>query len=425
MGDAPMSARPPRLLWAAYLSGFVAGLDATSQFFVFPSIRDGLANGDAASASWILTVSGIVGAAILLQAGRLADRFGHDRVLVGGAVVFLVCTAIAAAAPTLLVLVLARAGQSAGLAGIGVSSIAIIVRDTPSGQLATALGTWGFWTSLSGVLGPVLTSTLVEVASWRLLFVAEIPFLVLLVVFALPGWSRPHTVVATARIDYVGMVLAVGGLAAVVLALLKGNAWGWGSAATLGSLVAGVAAVAVVVARSRGTEDGTIPLHVFSNRAYDLSFVTGLVANVAFFGMWLAGLQFMTQVWDFSVLQAGLLLTLMPATMSLLAVRGGADRRPDGLPRRHGRWLRCVLHRMERTRHRGDRGPEPVVDRPGADLIGYRHGHRVVAEQRGGDAHAGTAPRRQGYGAAADRATHRRRARQRSGGRSARGRRGR
>ena len=321
--------RTSRLLWAAYIAGFVAGLDATSQFFVFPAIRDQLADGDASSASWILTVSGIVGAAILLQAGRLADRFGHDRVLLSGALVFFAFTAVAAAAPTLLVLILARALQSAGLAAIGVSSIAVIVRDTPTGRLATALGTWGFWTSLSGVIGPVLAATLVDVASWRLLFVAELPFLAGLVLLAWPGWSRPHTAVATARIDYLGIVLAVLGLALVVLALLKGNEWGWGSASTLGSLAAGAAGIAIVVVRSRGHADPVIPLHLFSSRAYDLSLVIGLAANIAFFGMWLAGLQFMTEVWGYGVLHAGLLLTIMPATMTLTAVQAGrvVDRR--------------------------------------------------------------------------------------------------
>lgn len=319
------SATPPtsRLLWAAYISGFVAGLDATSQFFVFPAIRDQLADGSASSASWILTVSGIVGAAILLQAGRLADRFGHDRVLLGGAVVFCGFTVVAAAAPTLVVLILARAFQSAGLAAIGVSSIAVIVRDTPTSRLATALGTWGFWTSLSGVIGPVLAATLVDVASWRLLFVAELPFLVGLVILAWPGRSQPHTAVPAARIDYPGVALAVVGLAAVVLALLEGNAWGWGSAGTLGSFVAGGVAVAVVVLRSRGHDDPVIPVHLFESRAYDLSLVIGLSANIAFFGMWLAGLQLMTEVWGYSVLQAGLLLTIMPATMTFTSVRAG------------------------------------------------------------------------------------------------------
>jgi MFS family permease len=323
------SAPTSRLIWAAYISGFVAGLDATSQFFVFPAIRDQLADGDASSASWILTVSGIVGAAILLQAGRLADRFGHDRVLVSGAVIFCFFTAVAAAAPTLQVLILARAFQSAGLAAVGVSSIAVIVRDTPTGRLATALGTWGFWTSLAGVLGPVLAATLVDVASWRLLFVAELPFLIGLVVLAWPGWSRPHTAAPASRIDYLGIALAVGGLALIVLALLKGNAWGWGSGSTLGSLAAGVVGVAFVVLRSRGHEDPVIPVHLFSSRAYDLSLVIGLAANIAFFGMWLAGLQFMTEVWGYSVLHAGMLLTIMPATMTFTSVRAGrvVDRR--------------------------------------------------------------------------------------------------
>lgn len=313
-----------RSLWAAYLCGFVAGLDATSQFFIFPAIRDQLANGDAARASWILTVSGIVGAAILLQAGRLADRFGHDRLLLAGAIGFCVFTAAAAAAPTITVLVIARGLQSAGLAAIGVSSIAVIVRDSPAERLATAMGTWGFWTSMSGLVGPVLSATIVDATSWRWLFVAELPVALTLIALAAPGWSAQIEPKPGVGVDWVGMALAVGGLALVVLSLLEGNDWGWGSTRLIGALLVGAGCIAAVLHRSGHHRDPVIPLHLFHNASFDLSLGIGFLSNTAFYAMWLAALTLMTDVWDYSVLRAGLLLTIMPATMSLVSVRAGA-----------------------------------------------------------------------------------------------------
>ena len=83
---------------AAILAGFVGGRDATALYFVFPAIRDGLADGDAASASWVLSITSIVAAAVMLQAGRIGDRVGHVRAFTIGAAGYLVGAVASAAA---------------------------------------------------------------------------------------------------------------------------------------------------------------------------------------------------------------------------------------------------------------------------------------------------------------------------------------
>ncbi len=303
--------------------GFAAGLDATSTFIVFPAIRDDLASGDTASATWVLTITGIVSAAILLQAGRLADRFGHNRILVVSAFTTTLASMLAAVAPTLELLVAARGLQAAALAGLGVSSIAIIVRETPVSKLAGALGLWGFWTATSGVVGPTLAAGYVEISSWRWIFATAAPIGLVIAWLAAPGWVSNHVPKRGGAIDYVGTALAMGGLSLLVFALLEGNDWGWASGRTVGSIGVGALLIALVVLRSRVHPDPIVPLHLFSNTGYVLSLAIGFIANIGFFGMWLALLSYATDVWDYSLISTGLLLTLMPGTMALMARGAG------------------------------------------------------------------------------------------------------
>ena len=159
-----------RLLTATYICGFVAGFDSTSTFILFPAIRSSLGGGDTASTTWILTIVGIVSAAVLLQAGHLADRYGHNRIMIGSASMSVAGSILSALAPNLLVLVVGRGLQAAALAGLGVSSIAIIVRETEEGFLATALGRWAVWTAAAGVSGPIFSSVFVEYAMENFVF---------------------------------------------------------------------------------------------------------------------------------------------------------------------------------------------------------------------------------------------------------------
>ena len=317
-----------RLLWATLLCGFIAGFDSTSTFIIFPAIRSSLGNGDTAATTWILTIVGIVSAAVLLQAGHLADRYGHNRIMITSAGASVAGSLLSAVSPNLLLLVMGRGLQAAALAGLGVSSIAIIVRETESGLLATAMGRWAFWTATAGVLGPVLSSIFVEYASWRVLFLSVIPISALVIYLGIPYWNSDHRSTEKSKIDYLGTFAAMLGISLFVLALLEGNDWGWGSPQTICSFAGGFLLVALVVMRSKTHESPVLPLHVFTNNTFVLSAMIGFISSLMFFGMWLALLSYAIDVWGYSPMKTGLLLTVMPGSMVFIAQPAGrfADR---------------------------------------------------------------------------------------------------
>ena len=317
-----------RLLWATLLCGFIAGFDSTSTFILFPAIRSSLGNGDTAATTWILTIVGIVSAAVLLQAGHLADRYGHNRIMITSAGASVAGSLLSAVSPNLLLLVMGRGLQAAALAGLGVSSIAIIVRETEPGLLATAMGRWAFWTATAGVSGPVLSSIFVEYASWRVLFLSVIPISTLVICLGIPYWNTDHRSTEKTKIDYLGTFAAMLGISLFVLALLEGNDWGWASPQTICSFVGGFLFMALVVMRSKTHESPVLPLHVFTNNTFVLSAMIGFISSLMFFGMWLALLSYAIDVWGYSPMKTGLLLTVMPGSMVFIAQPAGrfADR---------------------------------------------------------------------------------------------------
>ena len=305
------------------LGGGIGGFDASASFILFPEVRDTIANGDGAAASWVLTIGGIVGAAVLLQAGRLADRFGHHRLFAAGVSIFTVSCLAAAVAPNLFILVVMRAVQAIGLAVMGPSSVAIIVDSSPEGTHSKSLGTWGAVTAIAGVIAPPTIAVLVEVGSWPAAYLSFALVGVVVAAVSLPGATTGEITPAASEPDLLGAASMMTGLGLLVLGLVEGNGWGWLTARTVGVLVSSMILVGFTVARSRTQGDPVVPLDLLKRRNVFLASIVGLVTAIAFFAHWVVMLALLTDLWGVALLPAALLLSLMPGTMALFATAAG------------------------------------------------------------------------------------------------------
>lgn len=312
-----------RIQAAALAGASIGGLEATASFVVFPEIRDTIAGGNGSAASWTLTVAGVVGAAVLLQAGRLADRFGHERLFRAGVTGFTVFSLLAAASPTLWMLIAARAAQALSLSVMSPSSFALLLRGVPHEQRSRTIGLWGAITAVAGVIGAPLAGVLVDVGSWRASFVV---FATLAGTIAAAAWSAPHeqrTPTVTAPIDLVGAATIMTGLGLLVLALVEGNDWGWTSARTMLVAASAVVLIGIAVHRSTGARDPVIPLDLLRERNMALACCLSLTTAVGFFAHWLVILTLLTDLWDLSLLRAAFAACVMPLVMAVVAVPAG------------------------------------------------------------------------------------------------------
>ncbi len=237
------------LIAATVLASAVGFLDASVVNVAVPSIGRDLHAG-VTTLQWSLTSYLVTVAALLLVSGALADRYGRRRILATGLVVMLVASVLCALAPSIGALIAARLVQGVGAALVVPSSLSLLNGALRVEDRARGIGMWAGLSTLATTVGPYAGGWLVGHASWRWVFLLNVPLIAagLLVLRHVPesGGDR-----SAASVDVAGGLLAAVGLAGVICALTDAPEHGWASPRVLVSAAVGVAALAVLVPAER------------------------------------------------------------------------------------------------------------------------------------------------------------------------------
>src|SRR5262245_63431481 len=159
-----------QVLLVTSVAVFMSFLDVTIVNIAFPDIRASFACSSLSGLSWILNAYAIVFAAALVPAGRLADRFGRRRFFFLGVLVFLAASVVCGAAPSVDVLIAARAVQALGGAMLVPASLGLLLPEFPLERRATATALWGATGAVAAAAGPSLGGVLVDWQGWRSVF---------------------------------------------------------------------------------------------------------------------------------------------------------------------------------------------------------------------------------------------------------------
>ena len=297
---------------------FLSSLDLFIVNIAFPDLRRDFPDSSLAELSWVLNVYAIVFAALLVPAGRWADRAGRKRAFLTGLALFMLASAACAAAPSVELLIGARALQAAGAALMLPTSLALLLPEFPPHRRQVAVGIWAAAGGAAAAAGPPVGGLLVE-GSWRLVFLVNIP-LVLAALAVGVKILREARDPAGARPDAAGAALLAGGIGALALAIVEGPDWGWGSARIVGLVAASVLLVAAVAARSRRHAAPVVEPELLKVRGFAFAGVAIVVFFMGFGAMLLGTVLFVTTVWGEPVLTAGLMLAPGPAMVAVLAV---------------------------------------------------------------------------------------------------------
>ncbi|MEY2455696.1 MAG: hypothetical protein QOK06_790, partial [Acidimicrobiaceae bacterium] len=304
------------------LAVLVTFLDTTVLFVAFPDISRTFASAGPAQLSWVLNAYTIAFAALLVPAGKVADRIGHRRVFLFGSGLFTLASLACAVAPTVDVLIAFRVVQAVGAAALIPSSLALVMRAYPRDKLPVAVAIWGAMGAAAGAVGPTLGAVLIEAGSWRWVFVINVPAGLVIAVFGrrvLRESSDPET-----RIPAVaGVVLIAAAAALSSLAVVQSNDWGWLDARTIGVLVAAALLLAAFVLHQQRTDAPALDLELLKIGNFAWANAAMFAFGIAFSAMFLSNFLFMTQVWGFSLIQTGLGVTPGPLLVAILAPRLG------------------------------------------------------------------------------------------------------
>ena len=316
-------ARAKRLtLIACILGSSIVFVDQTVVNVALPALREDL-GASLADQQWVVESYLLLLASLVLVGGSLGDLYGRRRIFAIGTAGFGAASLICAIAPSVEVLIAARALQGGFGALLVPSSLAIITTVYGPAERAAAIGSWTAGTSAAIAIGPPLGGLLVDVLSWRVIFAMNVPLVVVclwLIARYVPesAGDRSH------RIDVPGAALCALGLAGPVYALVQQPVVGWSDPSVWGPLLGGLGAFGAFIAYERRAPDPMLPLAAFRSRNFA---VGNAVTFVVYAGLGAATFfiaLFLQQVAGYSAFEAG--LSLLPITLLLvtLARRFGA-----------------------------------------------------------------------------------------------------
>lgn len=281
-GGAPDPAARRRAITTivvASVAVFMTSLDNLVVGVALPSIRESL-GGSIESLEWTVNAYTMAFAVAMIAMAALGDRFGRRRVFTIGIAVFTGASALAALAPSIELLVAARAIQGLGAAAIMPLSLTLISAAVPQEKRAAAIGIWGGVSGLGVALGPAVGGAVVEGISWEWIFWLNVPIGLVMIPLVLRSVKESYG--PESRLDYPGLGLAAAGLFLVTFGVVRAPALGWDSVTVVGSLVGGVALLAGFIAWERVAAAPMLPLRFFQSRAFS---ATNALSVAMFFGI--------------------------------------------------------------------------------------------------------------------------------------------
>lgn len=280
--DAPLVRDRSNLILLVLCSAaFMALLDVFVVNVAFTAIGDSYSSADLPDLSWVLNGYTIVYAALLIPAGRLADRHGRKAGFITGVALFSLASLACAFAPTLWWLVAFRVLQAAGAAALTPTSLGLLLTALPAERRAGAVKIWATSTALAGAIGPVLGGLLVK-ASWAWIFLINVPLGVAAIVGAVLLLPETKDSSVTRIPDVLGAAAIAVGFGGLALALVKGDEWGWTDQSTLGVFAVTVIALVVVAIRIARHPAPIIDPALLRVRSFFWSNVTALLFCTAF-----------------------------------------------------------------------------------------------------------------------------------------------
>jgi EmrB/QacA subfamily drug resistance transporter len=252
------------ILIAIILGSALAFMDGSVVNVALPTLQSSF-HATSSAIQWVVQSYALFGAALLLLGGAIGDRYGRRHTFLWGVALFALASAACAASQSLGQLIAARAIQGVGAALLAPQGLSILSASFPEQERGRAIGTWSAWTSTFAALGPVAGGWLMQVWSWRLIFLLNLPLVMLIMMLAprIPE-SRAATDGSPAQpLDRLGAMLVTLSFAAIIYALSFAPQLGWRNPWVTGSLLGGLILLALFVRSQANRPNAMMPLSLF------------------------------------------------------------------------------------------------------------------------------------------------------------------
>ncbi|MEY8689072.1 MAG: MFS transporter [Leptothrix sp. (in: b-proteobacteria)] len=312
------AARAWRTFRIASAAVFLVLLDTTAVVAAYAPLRAHFSAVSAADLSWTLNAYTVLYAALLVPAGRLADLKGRKRVFLQGLALFSFASALCAWAPGIGELIAARALQAVGAALLTPASLALVLGAFPREKRAAAVGLFSAVGALAAAVGPAFGSWVIELTSWRWVFLINVPLGLLAWVLARQHLQESTSPETGARPDWPGIALLTSGAGAVAWGIVRSESAGW--VQPVAALVAGTLLLLAFGFWARGRPGAALDLALFEDRSFLFVNLATAVFGIAFTAMFLSAFLFLMGIWGYSQGLAGWAVTPGPMVVIHVAI---------------------------------------------------------------------------------------------------------
>jgi EmrB/QacA subfamily drug resistance transporter len=300
-----MSRRPAVAVAVLLAAALMAQLDLMIVNVAIPDLREAFPGSDLSELSWTLNAYTIVFAAALMPAGRIADELGRRRTLLLGVGLFTAASLGCALAPSVDALVVARAVQAVGAAMLMPVSLALLLGLVAAERQPLVVGLWAGMGGTAAALGPSLGGLLLE-AGWRWIFLVNVPIGVLVLLAGSSALVVDRGNRGAARPDLLGAMGLAGSVGLLVLAVVEGSSWGWGSERWWAALAGFAALGAWFLWRNGRHAAPMVDWSLLRARDYAAANVAAFAFYVAMACMILEAFVFLQSEWGYSAVAAGI-----------------------------------------------------------------------------------------------------------------------
>jgi EmrB/QacA subfamily drug resistance transporter len=302
---------------------FVVVLDASIVNVALPTIGEALEFTES-GLPWVVNAYVLTFGGFLLLGGRLADLLGRRRVFMFGLVLFALASLAGGLAANSGQLIAARAVQGLGAAILSPAALSIVATTFKDGaERNKALGIWGAVAGSGGAAGVLLGGVLTEYLGWEWVLWVNVPIGIAAAAISPSLIVESRAEHEVRHFDLAGATTVTLGLSAFVFALLDAEDAGWGSAQTIGTLVAAAILLAAFVAIERRSRAPLVPFSIFRIRTITGANVVGILTGASLFSMFFFISLYMQQVLGYSPIHAG--LSYLPLAVSIMLSAGFAS----------------------------------------------------------------------------------------------------
>jgi EmrB/QacA subfamily drug resistance transporter len=331
----PKASDSRAMLLIASLAAFMAFLDTTIVNIAFPALERAFRGESTSSVSWVLNAYNIVFAALLIPAGQLADRYDRRKLFLCGLAIFTIASGCCAIAPSLGALIACRMIQAVGAAIVIPTGIALLLPAFSPQEQIRAIALLAAVSGVAFAAGPSIGGTLISTVGWRGIFLINLPIGVLATSmgYRLIGPDRQRSARDSRLPDVAGAVLLLLGVGLLALAIVQGNAWGWGDTRIIAAFLAAGCLIGTAIWRAARHPLPAIELDLFRARRYTVANIAVFAFAIGLAAKLLCDVLFMTSVWHYSELKTGLAVSASPlvtavtaSTAARIAIRIGSGR---------------------------------------------------------------------------------------------------